>query len=66
MKFKYLSYKAQLKACSDYVNELVSRSKDITDEDKRFMFLDAKQILLEDDSEYDSNGNLQEGEWDEI
>ena len=66
MKFKYLAPKAQLKACSDYVDELISRSKDITDEDKRFMFLDAKQILLEDDSEYDLYGNLQQEEWDEI
>jgi hypothetical protein len=63
MKFKHLPYKAQLKACSDYVDELVSRSKDVTEDDKRFMFLDAKQILLEDDSEYDLEGNLQGEEW---
>lgn len=64
MKFKHLSYKAQLKACSDYVNELVARRKDITDDDKRLMFLDAKQILSEDDSDYDLYGNLQEEEWE--
>lgn len=60
MKFKELSHKAQLKACSDYINEILYKNKDITEDNKRLMYLDAKQILLEDNSDYDADGNLEE------
>ena len=60
MKFRELTYKAQLKACSDYINEILYKNKDITEDNKRLMYLDAKQILLEDNSDYDADGNLEE------
>ena len=60
MKFRELTYKAQLKACSDYINEILYKNKDITEDNKRLMYLDAKQILLEDNSDYDTDGNLEE------